>query len=66
MNGNGMSDSDPVGLFRHVAELLTGFGLAYLHVALLFARVGSTTDLASRHSAYSSGVWRTVNCQRRL
>ena len=33
MNGNGMSDSDPVGLFRHVAELLTGFGLAYLHVA---------------------------------
>lgn len=33
MNGNGMSDSDPVGLFRQVAEMLNEFGLAYLHVA---------------------------------
>jgi N-ethylmaleimide reductase len=29
---NGMADSDPRTLFRHVAERLDGFGLAYLHI----------------------------------
>ncbi len=29
----GMSDSDPAGLFGHVAEALSGLGIAYLHVA---------------------------------
>lgn len=33
MNGNGMSDADPVALFTHVAEVLNGYGLAYLHTA---------------------------------
>jgi len=33
MNGNSMSDSDPVALFTHVAEVLNGYGLAYLHTA---------------------------------
>lgn len=28
-----MSDSDREGLFGRIAELLTGFGLAYSHVA---------------------------------
>ncbi len=29
---NGMSDSDPFGLFSHVAEALNQFGLAYLNI----------------------------------
>ena len=33
MNGNGMSDSDPVALFTAAATMLNTFGLAYLHVA---------------------------------
>lgn len=33
MNGNGMSDSDPVGLFTSVASELNEFNLAYLHTA---------------------------------
>ncbi|GAA4436986.1 alkene reductase [Bremerella cremea] len=33
MNGTGMFDSDPISLFRYVAEVLNPLGLAYLHVA---------------------------------
>jgi N-ethylmaleimide reductase len=33
MSGNGMSDSDPIGLFSYVAEMLSSFRLAYVHVA---------------------------------
>lgn len=33
MNGNGMSDRDPVALYTHVGQTLNGYGLAYLHVA---------------------------------
>lgn len=33
MNGNGMSDNDPVALYTHVGKALNPFGLAYLHVA---------------------------------
>ncbi|MHC0053948.1 alkene reductase [Actibacterium sp. D379-3] len=31
-NANGISDSDPVPLFRHVIEKLNSYGLAYLHM----------------------------------
>ena len=37
---NGMSDSDPVALFSHVATHLNRFGLAYLH--LIEPRVGGS------------------------
>ncbi|BBO33225.1 alkene reductase [Lacipirellula parvula] len=33
MNGQGMSDSDPIGLYSYVGEMLNQYGLAYLHVA---------------------------------
>jgi 2,4-dienoyl-CoA reductase-like NADH-dependent reductase (Old Yellow Enzyme family) len=33
MNGNGMSDSNPLALYTEVAEMLSGFGLAYVHTA---------------------------------
>lgn len=33
MNGYGMTDSDPVALFRHAGQALNAFDLAYLHVA---------------------------------
>lgn len=33
MNGNGMGDSDAVGLYSHIAGMLNQAGLAYLHVA---------------------------------
>src|SRR5690606_36911708 len=33
MNGNGMSDSDPITLYSQLAETLNDYGLAYLHVA---------------------------------
>ncbi len=33
MNGNGMSDTDPIGLYSHVAKILSGFHLAYVHTA---------------------------------
>ncbi|QDU95207.1 alkene reductase [Lignipirellula cremea] len=33
MNGYGMSDSDPIGLFTQVGRMLNDFSLAYLHTA---------------------------------
>ena len=33
MNGQGMSDSDPIALYSYVANMLNESGLAYLHVA---------------------------------
>jgi N-ethylmaleimide reductase len=33
MNGNGMSDTDPIALYSHVAKMLSGFDLAYVHTA---------------------------------
>lgn len=33
MNGNGMSDSNPVALYSYVGKALNRFGLAYLHAA---------------------------------
>ncbi|MAT16774.1 MAG: alkene reductase [Planctomyces sp.] len=33
MNGQGMSDRDPVALYTRVAEMLNGFDLAYVHTA---------------------------------
>ncbi|OYP32933.1 hypothetical protein [Rhodopirellula sp. MGV] len=33
MSGNGMANSDPIALYSRTAKMLSGFQLAYLHVA---------------------------------
>ncbi|MDA9489525.1 alkene reductase [Bradyrhizobium sp. CCBAU 11361] len=48
---NGMGDSDPRALFRHVAERLNDFGLAYLHLIEPRVKGGETIAEAQAPAA---------------
>ena len=60
MNGNGMSDGDPVGLFSHVAARLNQSGLAYLHIAEAIRSGRLFNGDAPRVTPYIRNVYRGV------
>jgi N-ethylmaleimide reductase len=55
---NGMSDSDPMSLFTHVAKHLNRFGLAYLHI--IEPRVNGNVVVAEGQGPIAAEYFRSV------